>query len=173
MSGIEMMSRKRSKIEEDPDSAREKLTTEGNLIPDSARNKFSNDSEEMIEMASETRGQTGRDSKTTGEEDREADEMEDGKQATKMSEREDALRKRIGDLLNKSKTGEYFSGFLSLISILSSLTWVVLTYFDHSLQDPCCVCEYKTTADIAWTINGNLTYDAVDYCVEVEDETIK
>ena len=60
-----------------------------------------------------------------------------------MSEREDALRKKIGDLLNKSKTGEYFGGFLSLISILSSLTWVILTYQDHSLLDPCCICEMQ------------------------------
>lgn len=51
---------------------------------------------------------------------------------------ESMMRRKIEQFLNETKIGIWIENFISIISILSSISFVALTYIDHSVNKCCC-----------------------------------
>ena len=51
---------------------------------------------------------------------------------------ESIMRRKIEQFLSEKKIGIWIENFISIISILSSISFVALTYIDHSINKCCC-----------------------------------
>lgn len=49
------------------------------------------------------------------------------------------LRRQIEILMYNTKTGIWIENIISMVSLVSSVAFVVLTYWDHSKTNACCI----------------------------------
>lgn len=49
------------------------------------------------------------------------------------------MRGQLESILNNDSTGKWIQIFIAITSITSSVTFIIMTKYDWSLYDPCCM----------------------------------
>ena len=102
----------------------------------------------LIEKSDGQSGTTQEDSEPQAQEgDSESEEVEEEK-----IDRDRVLRSALDQFINQSLIGRFLVNFIAGISVLTSVLFISLTYFDSSAYDPCCLMLDK---DFPGTEFGN------------------
>ena len=80
-----------------------------------------------------------------------------GVEANEDSEWKD-IRVDIDKTINKGNMGDFIQKFIGTISVLSSVAFIVMTHFDWSMDDPCCMQSQDTIVEVHGLLQMNKVY---------------